>query len=170
VKRRPFIALVTNIGHKWITVLKIDEIDAKILRLLIKDARTKKTEIADACGLSSTAINNRIESMKANGLIVKSALNINLAFFGYPYLLLIGVNLLPEKENQIIDVIKQHTKVAGIDRTVGKYDLCLFVFAENLNDLDRLKNLIKNQHGVTEIDVNIWSQFQLNYDNLDIRR
>lgn len=147
-------------------VSKIDEIDAKILRLLIKDARSKKTEIADDCGLSSTAVNNRIELMEANGLIVKSALNINLVFFGYPYLLLIGVNLRPERENQIIEVIRQHTKVAGIDRTVGKYDLCLFVFAENLNDLDRLKNLIKNQKGVTKIDINIWNQFQLNYDNI----
>ena len=106
--------------------------------------------------------------MKANGLIVKSVMNINLAFFSYPYLLLIGVNLLPERENQIIEVIKHHTKVAGIDRTIGKYDLCLFVFAKNLNDLDRLKNLIKNQIGVTKIDINIWNQFQLNYDNINI--
>ena len=149
-------------------VSEIDEIDAKILRLLINDARSKKTEIANDCGLSSTAIKNRIELMKANGLIVKPVLNINLAFFGYPYLLLIGVNLLPERENQIIEVIKQHTKVAGIDRTIGKYDLCLFVFAKNLNDLDRLKNLIKNQIGVTKIDINIWNQFQLNFGNIKI--
>lgn len=149
-------------------VAEIDEIDAKILRLLIKDARSKKTEIADYCGLSSTAIKNRIELMKANGIIVKSVLNINLASFGYPYLLLIGVNLLPERENQIIEMIKQHTKVAGIDRTIGKYDLCLFVFAKNLNDLERLKNLIKNQKGITKIDINIWNQFQINTENIKI--
>ena len=151
-------------------VLEIDEIDAKILLSLINDARSKKTEIAEDCGLTSTAIKNRIELMKANGLIVKSALSVNLAFFGYPYMLLIGLNLQPETENQIIEKIKQLTKVAGIDRTMGKYDLCLFVFAENLNDLDRLKNLIKNQKGVTKIDINIWNQVQLNYNNIDLLR
>ena len=151
-------------------VSEIDEIDAKILLSLINDARSKKTEMAEDCGLTSTAIKNRIELMKANGLIVKSALSVNLSFFGYPFMLLIGVNLLPETENQIIELIKQHTKVAGIDRTMGKYDLCLFVFAENLNDLDRLKNLIKNQKGVTKIDINIWNQFQLNYNNIDLLR
>lgn len=148
--------------------LNFDEIDSKILRLLIKDARSKKTDIATDCGLSSVAIKHRIELMKANGLIVRSALNVNLAFFGYPYPLLIGVNMLPESENYVIELIKQHTKVAGIDRTIGKYDLCLFVFAQNLKDLDRLKNLIKNQKGVKKVDVNIWSRFQLNYDNLDL--
>ena len=151
-------------------VSEIDEIDAKILLSLINDARSKKTEMAEDCGLTSTAIKNRIELMKANGLIVKSVLSVNLAFFGYPFMLLIGVNLLPETENQVIELIKQRTKVAGIDRTMGKYDLCLFVFAENLNDLDRLKNLIKNQKGVTKIDINIWNQFQLNYNNIDLLR
>ncbi len=149
-------------------ILKIDEIDAIILRSLIKEARSKKTDIAKDCGLSSMAIKNRIELMKANGLVVNSALTVNLALFGYPYPLLIGVNILPESENDVIQLIKQHTKVAGIDRTIGKYDLCLFVFAKDLKDLDRLKNLIKTQKGVKKIDINIWSEFQLNYDNIEI--
>lgn len=114
------------------------------------------------------AIKNRIEAMKENGLIVKSALNVNFSSFGYPYHILIGVNLLPENETNIIELIKQHTKVAGIDRTIGKYDLCIFVFVQNLQELEKLKNLIKNQRGVKKIDINIWSQFHMNYDNLDI--
>jgi DNA-binding Lrp family transcriptional regulator len=149
-------------------LLKIDEIDAKILMSLIKEARSKKTDIGDDCGLSSVAIKKRIEKMKTNGLIVKSALNVNLAFFGYPYPILIGVNLTLESENHVIELIKKHTKVAGINRTVGKYDLCLFVFAKDLKDLDRLKKLIKNQKGVIKMDVNLWSHVQLYYDNLDL--
>lgn len=147
---------------------EIDEVDAKILLTLIRDARSKITEIAEDNHLSPPAILNRIKLMKENGLIIKSILNVNLAFFGYSYMLLIGVCLQPEIEKQIIELIMKHTIVAGIDRTIGKYDLCLFVFGKNLEDLDRLKNLIKKQKGVKKIDMNIWSRFQLQYNNIKL--
>ena len=151
-------------------VLKIDEIDAKILQRLIGEARSKITEIAEDNNLSPPAILKRIELMKENGLVIKSVLNVNLAFFNYPYMLLVGVSLQPEIENHIIELIKKHTIVAGIDRTIGKYDMCLFVFGKNLEDLDRLKKLIKKQKGINKIDINIWSRFQLQYDNINLRQ
>ncbi len=149
-------------------MVKIDEIDAKILQALIVDARSKLTDIANDCGLSSTAIKNRIVRLEESGLIIKAASNINMAFFGYDYPALIGVNLEPNQEHNITKLIKKHTQVAGIDQTIGKYDLCLFVFAKNINDMDRLKHLIRKQKGVKNIEVNIWSNFQLNYNNINL--
>ena len=126
-------------------MMKIDETDAKILRLLLSNARSKLTNIANECGLSSVAVKNRIDRMEKSGLITEAALYINMASLGYPHPLLIGVNSEPNRENDIIELIKQHMKVAGIDQTIGKYDLCLFVFAKSISDLDRLKFLIKKQ-------------------------
>jgi DNA-binding Lrp family transcriptional regulator len=50
--------------------VKPDEIDGKILRALIRDAHTKLKEIADDCGLSSSAIVKRIKRLKGIGVIV----------------------------------------------------------------------------------------------------
>jgi DNA-binding Lrp family transcriptional regulator len=148
--------------------MKFDEIDGKILRLLLGNSRLKKTKIAKECGLSSTAIINRIDLMKTRGLIIKPALNLNFASFGYFHPVVIGVNLRPNIEQHIIGLINAHTVVAAIDRTIGRYDLCLFVFAKNLKDLDRLKNLVISQEGVNKIEVHIWHEFQLNYTNINL--
>lgn len=149
--------------------MKIDETDAKILRTLLKDGRSKLVDISKDCKLSSTAVKNRIVLMKKSGLILRPVLNVNMAFFNYPLIVLIGVNLDPQKEQKIIDIFKKNAKVAGIDRTIGKYDLCLFVFAKNISDLDRLKSLIRNHRGVKNIDVNIWNELYMNYSNIDLK-
>lgn len=152
------------------SISRIDNTDAKILQLLLRDARTKLTDIAKECELSSTAVKNRIDYMEKSGLIVKPLLNINMIFFGYKIPLLVGVNLEPSQEESIIKFIKSQVKVAGIDRTIGKYDLCLFVFAENITELDELKYLIRKQKGVTNIEINIWDRFHFNFDNIQFTK
>lgn len=149
-------------------MIKIDETDTKILRALIKDARSKLTDIAEDCELSSTAVKNRIVRLKKSGLIVKASLLVDMAFLGYPYPVLIGVNLDHNQEDNIIELIRKHTKVVGIDKTIGKYDLCLFVFAESINELDKLKYLIRKQKGVKNIEINIWNKIHLNYGNINV--
>jgi DNA-binding Lrp family transcriptional regulator len=146
---------------------KFDEIDGKILKLLIGDSRLKKTDLAKECGLSSVAIINRINLMKKSGLILKPVLSLNMASFGYPYPVVIGVNLDPSIEQEITELIKKHTIVAGIDKTFGENDLCLFVFAKNLKDLDRLKSLVMSKKGVNKIEVHLWDEFHLNYGNIN---
>jgi DNA-binding Lrp family transcriptional regulator len=148
-------------------VSQIDKTDVKILIALLNDARRKLTDIAEECDLSSTAVRNRINKMKKKGIIIKPVLNLNMPFFGYEIPLLIGVNLEYGQENKIINFVKSHVKVAGIDQTIGKYDLCLFVFAESVSKLDDLKNLVKKQQGVKKIEVNLWSKFHLNFDHID---
>jgi DNA-binding Lrp family transcriptional regulator len=145
---------------------KFDEIDGKIVRYLIGDSRSKKTDMAKECGLSSVAVINRIDLMKKSGLIVKPVLSVNMASFGYPHPVVIGVNLDSCIEQSVTELIEENTIVAGIDETFGEYDLCIFAFAKSLKDLDRLKNLLMSQDGVNKINVHVGHEFHLNYNNI----
>lgn len=149
-------------------MIKIDETDRKILWALIKNARSKLTSIAKDCEISSTAVKNRIERLKKNGVITNATLLFNMASFGYPYPALIGVNLDINEEDKIANLVREHAKVAAIDRCIGSYDLCLFVFAESIQKLDGLKLIIRKQEGVKDIEINIWKKFHQNYSNIKL--
>ena len=149
------------------SIFEIDETDVKILQALIKDARSKLKDVANECRLSSTAVKNRIEKMKKRGLIVRSVLKFNMAFFDYGIGLTVGVNLEHNQENNITQFIKSKVKVAGIDKTIGKYDLCLVVFAKSINELNDLKYQIRKHKGVKDIELFIWSKNHFNFDNID---
>jgi DNA-binding Lrp family transcriptional regulator len=149
-------------------MLEIDEIDRKILRALIRNSRTKLKDIANDCEISSTAVKNRINRLEKNRLILRFVLPLNMASFGYQIPVLIGVNVENNHIQNIISLIKKHTKVAGIDKTFGKYNLCLFVFAKNVNDLERLKLIIRKEKGVKNIEISLWNKYYFNWGNLDL--
>ena len=124
---------------QWLKQMRqIDEIDKTILKALIRNARTKLKDIAEDCNVSITAIKRRIDILKKNQLIVKSALLVNMEFFNYPIMATVGINMEQEQEQKIIDFAREHTKVAGINQTIGNYDLCLFVFAKSISELDKV--------------------------------
>lgn len=55
----------------------IDDIDVKILELLQKNARIKRSELADAAGLSIPSVTDRLIKLEKNGIIESYATKLN---------------------------------------------------------------------------------------------
>ena len=92
-------------------MVDIDEIDRKIIGLLIEDSRRKLKDIAHICGISSTAVQNRIRKLEQNGIIVKYTWSIDWSFFGYYIPVTICVNLEPKRERDIYRLLKKKVVV-----------------------------------------------------------
>lgn len=71
--------------------VEIDEIDAKIIRALQRDARTSFANIAAACGVSTDTISKRFKRMKRNGVIIRTTLLLNPKSVGYEHMASIGI-------------------------------------------------------------------------------
>lgn len=54
--------------------IQIDDLDRKILGLLVKDARMPFLEIARECGISGAAIHQRVKRLENGGIITGSRL------------------------------------------------------------------------------------------------
>ena len=148
-------------------LLEIDKIDVEILKALTVDSRMKIKNIAKICKVTSSTIKNRFKRLKDGGLIVKPVLILNMDSFNYKIPFLIGVNVDPKQEFHVIKFIRNRFILAGIDRTFGKYDLCIFAFAKDINDLERLKQQIFDQKGVKDTRLFIWNKFHFNFGNLE---
>jgi DNA-binding Lrp family transcriptional regulator len=152
-------------------VVEIDEIDAKILRELIKDARTKLKDIAKECGLSSNAIFKRVKRLKATGVITGTILYTNLALSGYEYPATIGINLTTCQEPEVVKLIRKHAHLIALYKSIGKYDLCAFVMAKTMAELDHLKQIIRQHPGIKRIAVNFWDTdtTSFHFENIDLQ-
>lgn len=140
-------------------VVKIDEIDEKILRLLIKDARTRLKDIAKECNISSVSVLNRIKRLKTLGVITGATLFPRVALINLPTIANIGINLDSNEcgEDEIIKLIGEQTNLVEPSASVGKYDLCALVFTENVSELDKIVYAVRKCFGLRKIDVNIYS-------------
>jgi DNA-binding Lrp family transcriptional regulator len=168
---RKFYLSATNYptGINMNNTVEIDEIDVKILRELIKDARAKLKDIAKTCGVSSTAIMNRIKRLKTTGVITGAVQYIDMSKLGYMQPATIGINLNYSQEAQVIKLIMERAKVIMFDQSVGKNDLSIFCVAKNIKELDDLKQLIKKQPQIRRVTINLWSTPYPNFEKLDIQ-
>jgi DNA-binding Lrp family transcriptional regulator len=149
-------------------MIEIDEINAKILHALLKDSRARMKDVAKECGISAVAVKKRVDQLKTNGVILKPVLISKMSKFGYGFLALIGINLESSQENNVIEMLRELIIVSRVEKTFGKYDLCINVFAQNLNELDHLKNVVMTHPGVESVEINIWSKYVANYDNIKL--
>ena len=149
-------------------MVAIDEIDIKILRELIKDARTKLKHIASVAGISPVAIFKRIKRLKAKGVITDITIVKDASLLGHPYPALIGVNLEGDPETVAEELACEQKNLAALSPSVGKYDLCLFPVATSIDELNALRQLIREKKGVNRVTVNIWTKTHFNFDNLEL--
>ncbi len=150
--------------------VEIDEKDAKILRILIKDARARLKDIAKECGISSVSALNRIKRLKKLGIITGSMLFPNVAELGLPFVTTIGVTIDGNQKDEVIKMISQQTNLVEPSASIGKYDLTALVFAENIGDLNRTAQMVKKNFGAREVALNIWSGLpSMVFDNINLR-
>ena len=147
----------------------IDEIDARILTTLIKDARTKIKDMAKNCNLSSTAIVNRIKRLRANHVITGSVLFWDMSVLGFLYPASLGINLDYTQNQRITKLIEDRANVIILSKSIGKHDLTVFLVAKKLADIDQLRQDISAQAKVRKIVINLWTTPYFNFENLEIK-
>ncbi|HQB28584.1 MAG TPA: AsnC family transcriptional regulator, partial [Paludibacter sp.] len=62
---------------------QIDDLDKKILQMIVQDARIPFLEVARECNVSGAAIHQRIQKLRSNGIIKGSEFIIDNYKVGY---------------------------------------------------------------------------------------
>jgi len=151
------------------TQVEIDEVDVKILNELVKDARSKLKDIAKTCSLSSTAIFNRIERLKATGVITGSVQFLNMSQMGYMYPASIGIDLQPNQEPEIAKILRERTNLVLLSESAGSSSFTIFLVAKSMKEIDDLKQLLRKQAGSNKITVSLWNTPYFSFENVDLR-
>lgn len=149
--------------------VEIDEVDIKILRELVKDARTKLKDIAKKCNLSSTAVLNRMERLKALGVIKGAVLIINMSHMGFMYAASVGVDARIQQEKEILEIMKKKCNLLVANESAGSSNTFrAFVVAKSLKDIENLKQIVRNRFGSRKVTFNLWSNPQFLFENIEL--
>jgi Lrp/AsnC family transcriptional regulator, leucine-responsive regulatory protein len=144
----------------------IDPIDLKILEILEKDARANLNKIASECMLSSSAVLSRMNKLKKNGIIIGFGLIVKQGTLGYPYEATVGITTETPKTQVIVEEIRQQPNVIVCTKTIGRFNMCCFVVAKNMGELDRVTQKIKNVVGVKNVSVNMILKHHEKFENI----
>jgi Lrp/AsnC family leucine-responsive transcriptional regulator len=150
-------------------VIKIDDIDEKILHILIQDARISLKKIAEQCSISSVSVINRINRLKKSGVITGSTLFPSLKDLGYNIVATIGIDTDADPE-AILRTLDCYTTLVEPSTSIGEYDLCALVFAESFSSLNEKLDMLRRHYNIRRITINVWSdQPYNNFNNIDLK-
>lgn len=116
--------------------MELDETDRKILKKLLKDARTPYEEIARELIISGGTVHVRINKMKEAGIITGSKIKIDFSLLGYEVTSFIGVNLTSAKDyGRALEKLKTFDEITDIYYTTGQYSLFIKVVTKSTKEL-----------------------------------
>jgi Lrp/AsnC family transcriptional regulator for asnA, asnC and gidA len=125
-------------------MVKIDEIDLKILKELQDDARKSLKEIAEKVGVAEGTVYNRINKMKTMGVIKKFIPVLDYSMLGYDITAVVGVSA---EGGQLVEIEKEIAKdknVTAVYDVTGEYDILIVAKFENRDKLNEfVKRLLR---------------------------
>ncbi len=120
---------------------EIDQLDRKILTILMHDAVVPYTEIAKQLDVSAGTIHVRMKKMVDLGVVTGSQLIINPSVVGYDICAFIGVFL--DKGSAYLDVreqMKAIPEIVELHYTTGIYSIFAKVLCRDTNHLREVLN------------------------------
>ena len=120
---------------------KIDNLDRKILEIIMRNARIPSKDVAVECGVSRAAIHQRIQRMIDMQVITGSGYHVNAKTLGYATCTYVGVKL--ERGSMYRGIIPELEKIKEIVEChfcTGPYNVLIKVYARDNQHLMELLN------------------------------
>lgn len=133
---------------------KIDNLDRKILNIIMNNARIPSKDVAVECGVSRAAIHQRIQRLIEMKIITGSGYTVNPKMLGYNTCTYIGVSI--ERGSMYRDVVSQLEDIPEVVEchyTTGPYSMIIKVYAfDNQHLMQLINDKIQRIAGVTETE------------------
>lgn len=116
--------------------LKIDNVDLKILDVLMQDAKKPYTEVAKKAFVSGGTVHVRMNKLEAAGVVEKTTLKVNYARLGYDITAFIGIFLQKSAlYDQVLAALKDVPEITNIHYTTGNYSMFIKIHCKDTNHL-----------------------------------
>ncbi|RCK24478.1 Lrp/AsnC family transcriptional regulator [Thalassospira sp. GO-4] len=120
----------------------MDEIDQKILKILMRDARISQKELAAKVGLSAPGVAERVRRLEERGVIRGFTIDIDPEALGYPLQAIVRIRPLPGKLHIVQQLISEIPEFGECDKVTGDDCFVARLYIRSMKELDGLLDQI----------------------------
>ncbi len=127
----------------------LDNLDIKVLKILQKEGRTKRNELAESVGLSIPAISERLHKLEEKKIIDGYYTKLNRKAFGYDIMAYILVMMDSSKHyKSLISHVEKLPQILECHSVLGEGSHLLKAISKNSEALEKLLSEIQAWPGV----------------------
>ena len=98
----------------------LDELDQKIVKLLIQNARMSYSEIGQKIGISRVAVKMRVQALEQKGVIEEYTTIINPQKISGAVSCYFEIETKPDALKEVAELLRQNETITQIYRVTGK--------------------------------------------------
>ena len=133
----------------------LDELDQKIVSLLIRNARMSYSEIGQQVGISRVAVKMRVQALEKKGIIEEYTTVINPQKISGAVSCYFEIETKPDTLADVADILSKNDTVTQIYRVTGKSRLHVHAVAASNEEMERLiYDTVDQLPGVVECTCN----------------
>ncbi|MCB0508191.1 MAG: Lrp/AsnC ligand binding domain-containing protein [Chitinophagales bacterium] len=142
----------------------LDDIDLKILTILMRDAKTPYTDIAKELFVSNGTVHVRMKKMEEMGIIKSFNLQLNYHKLGYDITAFLGIYLSKSsKYDEVAKALEDIPEIVDLHYTTGNYSMFLKLVCKDTEHLRKiLMEKIQSIPEITRTETMISLQENLN--------
>lgn len=134
----------------------LDELDQKIIRLLIENARISYSDIGKETGISRVAVKARIQALEKRGVIEEYTTIINPQKISGAVSCYFEIETKPEYLAQVTDILYKNNTITQIYRVTGRDRLHVHAVASSGDEMEYfLHNVIDTLPGIISCSCNM---------------
>lgn len=133
----------------------LDDVDSKILALLLDDARMPISTIAKRVGVARTTAIARISGLEKRGVIAGYGLRLNQALYQPAVRAYVGIVVDPRQAGALVSALEKIPEVESLCAVSGAIDYMLTLRCSSTGELDHLLDKIGLINGVRQTSTSI---------------
>ena len=146
----------------------MSELDANILRNLLKDGRISYVELAEKCNVTKNKVWKRFRAMEKKGIITGETTQMNFEDFGYAALATLLISVEAQQIEEVMEFIETITEIRAHRQYNNVYNVRAFATLKNLNELDHIKQVIRRKLPTIGLKTYIWMGVRNIPENLNL--
>ncbi|CAM5422195.1 MAG: Lrp/AsnC family transcriptional regulator [Aquamicrobium sp.] len=123
----------------------LDDLDRRIVEILVDDARISLKELAARVNLSSPSASERLRRLEERGVIRAFTVDVDPAALGYTLQAIVRIKPLPGRLHQVQKLVEEIPEFTECDKVTG--DDCFIgrLHIRSISDLDRILDKITDK-------------------------
>lgn len=143
---------------------EIDNVDLKILNILMEDAKIPYTEVAKRVFVSGGTVHVRMKKLEEMGIVTGTTLKMDYSKLGFDVTCFMGIYLLKSSlYDSVVNNLKKIPEIVKVHYTTGNYNIFIKIHCKDTRHLkDVLHDKIQKVEGIERTETLISLEESLN--------
>ncbi len=150
-------------------ITEINQVQARILKILLKEGRKSLAEIAKETGETKEVVHKDYMEMEKEGIIKGATIHINYKSFGYLAVANLLINVDSSQASSLIEYVRKMEDIYSVFSSMPTGNVRVVATLRTLQQLDKIKDEIKHQFPILNLRTVIWTDVKEMHENLSIK-